>query len=240
MLEHIRRGIDGSYWIPRKHPETEAHLDTLYTRIEPLRWMPTHAELLTHYQGLARGTVAYIIGKGPSLDNLTMAMLMKFDGPIFCLNETIHKVKDLGVSDERLNVVQMDSDLQETCSPGSDRVPIFLSQRCANLYQTGHNPVIVDPMQLLLDENCLSGQFAIKLARTFGCVSACMVAFDGCLKHNFGYAKCIGYSSSRGGVPTRFREHRAMLLESAGKNFPLQWMTPRTGGKYEHVLPLSS
>ncbi len=240
MLENIRRGIDGCFWIPRKHPETEAYLDDLHTRVAPLRWMPKHAQLISLYTGKHKGVICNIIGKGPSLDYLTLAMLMKFDGPIICLNESIHRVLKTGVSIERLYVVQLDSVLQETCSPGTDKIPIFLSQRCSNLYLTGHNSVYIDPQQLLLDSNCLSGQFAIKLARTFGCIGACMISFDGCLKHNFGYAKCIGYPSSRGGIPTRFREHKAMLRESAGKNFPLQWLLPKEGGKYEHILPFSS
>lgn len=240
MLEHIRRGMDGSYWIPRRHEETEAYLDDLYLRVEPLRWMPKHAELITHYKNIHPETIGYIIGKGPSLDELTLAMLIKFNGPILCINESIHKVKTLGVSQDRLYVIQMDSSLEETCSPGTDKIPIFLSTRCANLYQTGHNPVVIDPTQLLLDSNCLSAQFAIKLLRTFGCVGACLVSFDGCLRHSYAYAKCIGYPSSKGGIPTRFREHKAMLRETAGKSFPLQWLTPREEGKYEHVLPLSS
>ncbi len=238
MLEHIRRGIDGSFWIPRKHQETEAYLDDLYTRVEPLKWMPRHAQLITQYTNIYCGQVGYIIGKGPSLDFLTLAMLMNFQGPILCLNESIHKVLTTGVSKQRLYGVQLDSQLQETCSPGPD-VPIFLSTNCANLYMTGHKPVVIDPNQLLLDGNCLSGQYAIKLLRTMGCVGACLVAFDGCLKQNYGYARCIGYPSSKGGVPTRFREHKAMLREAAGKSFPLQWLTPKEGGKYDHVLPLS-
>ncbi len=240
MLENIRRGIDGSYWIPRKHPETEAYLDYLHTRIEPLRWMPKHAQLLTLYTGIYKDKICSIIGKGPSLDYLTLAQLMKFDGPILCLNESIHQVLKTGVSQDRLYVVQLDSQLEETCSPGTDKIPIFLSPRCANLYLSGHNPIVIDPQQLLLDDGCLSGQFAIKLARTMGCTGACMFSFDGCLRHDYGYAKCIGYPSSKGGIPTRFRAHKSLLREAAGKQFPLQWITPREGGKFEHQQALSS
>lgn len=240
MLEHVRRGLDGSYWIPRRHEETEMHLDSLYIRIDTLRWMPRATQLITHYQNIFPNQIAYIIGKGPSLDYLNLEALIKFDGPIFCLNESIHKVLTLGVKQNRLYVVQMDSTLGETCSPGTDKIPIFLSQRCANLYQEGHNPVVIDPHQLLLDSNCLSGQFAIKLARTFGCAGACLVAFDGCLRKDFAYAKCIGYPSSKGGLPVRFRDHKVRLRESAGRSFPLQWMIPLEGGSFEHVLPLST
>jgi hypothetical protein len=239
MIEHVRRGMDGSYWIPRRHAETEAYLDSQFERIDTLRWMPKNVALITHYQGIYKDQICNIIGKGPSLDNLTLAMLMKFDGPILCLNESIHKVLTLKPSESRVYVIQMDSTLGETCNPGTDQIPIFLSPRCANLYQQGCNPVVIDPYQFALDSNCLSGQFAIKLARTFGCVGACLFSFDGCLRQNYGYANCIGYPSSKGGIPTRFREHKQMLLQTAGKNFPLQWIIPREGGVYDHTMPLA-
>jgi len=69
----VRHHADGTLWIPRADPETEASLDAKYDRWRPgeLRWIPRAADRRDWTDvrnGLDFGRQAVLVGKGPSLD----------------------------------------------------------------------------------------------------------------------------------------------------------------------------
>jgi len=69
----VRHHADGTLWIPRPDPETEAHLDGQYVRWRPgeLRWVTTASDRLDWtdlLNGAHHGRRCVLVGKGPSLD----------------------------------------------------------------------------------------------------------------------------------------------------------------------------
>jgi hypothetical protein len=223
---NIRKGIDGSFWIPRQDQETEAWLDSQYVRLpNQLRWVDKIPNVLNFFHNIHANKACYIIGKGESLDYIHK---VKFDAvhPIICLNESIHAIEELELPNTTL-VTQLDSTLGETCRP--KKATILLAPRCANLYSDLPNRFVVDPRSFGLDENCLSILYAISLARYMGCTVLKMVSFDGCMNGSIHYGKKIGYPSTRGGSPLRFKEHRPLINE-ATKNIAVEWLLPHNGG----------
>lgn len=218
----IRRGIDGSYWIPRKDKETENWLDRQYIRVgDQLKWHNKLPNMLSFFHNCHSNTTAAIIGKGISLDILK-AKHLKDHGCIIAINESVLKIEDLDL-DVPLYGTQLDHTLGETCRPSKLSTKLFCGPRCANLYDEGVTKLLADPTCFGLTESCISAVYAIALARHMGCIKVNMFAFDGCLKSNYDYARCIGYPSSRAGSPLRFASHR-QLIETAAKNIALDWV----------------
>lgn len=223
-----RRGIDGSYWLPRANPEAEAYLDSVYVR-QPnqLKWFPKIDKSISAvYKNTHKGKIAYIVGKGPSLD-LLQTKHIETDGPIIAINECIHVVERLFPNSVTYGT-QLDNDLGEVCTPKYSK--LFVGNRCANLYNKGVYKLIVDPMSFGLRDSCLSAEYAIMLARHMGCVAVEMYCFDGCVDHVFEYADCIGHDSSIGGPPERFASHKQIILDCARK-YPLSWVIPTAFNK---------
>ena len=72
----------------------------------------------------------------------------------------------------------------------------------------------------------ISAVLAIRIAKEFGCTIAHMVAFDACVNGTLGYAKAIGYSTSKGGKPDRFIGHKRMIEREA--TLPINWVKVTT------------
>ncbi len=226
---NIRRGLDGSFWIPRSDKETEDYLDGLYVRVKgQLKWVNKIPNILNVFAGTHQGTIACIIGKGVSLDFIKARFFSDPSSPIICINESIHQIEKLGLPNE-LYVTQLDSTLLETCRPTKPDTKMFVGPQCANLYLQGVIKYVVDPASFGLNEGCISAQYAVMLARHMGCLSIEMYCFDGCVENSFNYANCIGYDSGKGGPKIRFASHRSLIKETA-KNVPLTWITPRATG----------
>jgi len=220
----IRSASDGSFFIPRPDAETEEYLDSKHVRLaNQLRWVSRIPDVLDSYGGIYLNQTAHIVGKGPSLDVLKSEPFVD-GGPIFCINESIHKVESLSLVNP-LYCVQLDNELGESCKPEKPATKIFVSPRCGNLYGDNVAKVVVDPRALHLPEDCLSAQVAIVLAQHFGCNNGIMHCFDGCTGTDYKYAKCIGYDSAKGGAKIRFKSHRKVLVETAAK-WHLGWRTP--------------
>lgn len=69
----VRHHADGTLWIPRSDPETEAALDARYERWRPgeLRWVATassRTDWTDEVNGMEWGRKGVLVGKGPSLD----------------------------------------------------------------------------------------------------------------------------------------------------------------------------
>ncbi len=230
---NIRRAPNGMYWIPRNDKETEDYLDSKYERVpNQLKWVSKEPSQLKLFQNIHQGEIAYIIGKGQSLDHVTQA-LFDTNGPIICINESIHKIEQLGLSNPTY-CTQLDFELGETCKPKSAK--LIIGPRCSNLYDKSYK-YIIDPILLSLHDSCLSAQYVIQLAKFMGCSCLKLISFDGCLKQSYNYADCIGYSSGKGGPMTRFASHRPLIIETI-RGLPTDWILPEAGGKITTVNSL--
>jgi hypothetical protein len=220
----VRTASDGSLWIPREDAETEEYLDSKYVRLpNQLRWVSRIPNILDVYGGIHINQAMHIIGKGPSLDRVGEKGEFSDGGPIICLNESIHKIEEMELSNPTY-AVQLDADLKETCRPKKTTTKLFLSPNCGTFYQDGVTKIVVDPRSMNLPINCLSVQFAIALTKVLGCVPIILHCFDGCLTNNYEYASCVGYDSSKGGPKIRFKGHKQAIVEAAGQT-KLIWVT---------------
>jgi len=227
----IHQGLDGCFWIPRRCKETEEYLDSRYVRLpNQLKWINKLPNEIDFFKNLYENKLGYIVGKGPSLDYL-IKEVFKEDCPIIALNESIHKVEQVCTS-EHMFVLQMDKALGSTCLP--KRAKLFVSPWAADNYKDIEKYVI-DPRSLTLDQNAISAVVAVMLLRTFGCKAIQLISFDGCLEQNYEYAKIVGYSSTKGGSPLRFKSHKEPILQVA-KNLNVTWVTPGTHLKFKEHL----
>lgn len=219
---HIRRGIDGSYWIPRSDEATEAYLNANYVKLpNQLKWIGKIPSVMNLYKNIHKGQTGYIVGKGLSLDNVKNSYFAN-EGPVIALNEAIHKIEDLNLVNP-IYGTQLDEQLQETCKPAKPTTKLFVGPLCERFYDKDTYKIIIDPQSLGLRTGCLSVEFAIMLHRYFGCGNLVFIAFDGCLSNEFDYANCIGYNSSLRGNRTRFASHKGIILE-ATRNINIAWV----------------
>src|ERR1035437_3888987 len=154
----IRFGMDGCLWIHRSDPETEADLDGQYHRLpNQLKWYSKIPILLSELKNMFPDSLCYVVGKGPSLDNITAGCFPDPQAPIICINESIHVIEKLKLPNH-IYVTQLDSELQETCRPINARM--FYGPMCANLYETGVYKYLIDPHCFGLT-SAISAEFAI-------------------------------------------------------------------------------
>ena len=76
------------------------------------------------------GCRAYIIGKGPSLDRIDeiREQLNQLHTAIFCCNESIRKIEDLGLKHPSIYAVQQDSELEYDCVPRLSTTIHFMNE----------------------------------------------------------------------------------------------------------------
>lgn len=224
----IRRETDGTYVLSRRHHAAETYLDEHCIRMKgELRWRPkgvVRSELETLVP-LFKDKTCYIVGKGPSLDKISVFDFPDPTCPILALNEAIHKIETLGLLNP-LYVLVKDSSLKERCRP---KVAKVLATR-HNINWQGESQVYVfDPKDYKLPSNCLSVLAAIAVAKRLGAAKFAMVSFDACVNKDTGYADCISAESKEGGDPGRFLNHRPRIMKLL-TGYSTKWITPGSPG----------
>lgn len=229
----IRKGMDGSFWIARSCSETEAYMDAIYRRApNQLKWFSKKTDVVSGFKNLYLDNVAYIVGKGPSLDLIRANCFTEPSAPILCINESVLTIEKLSVLNDVFGT-QLDNEIEESCKPTKLSTKMFLGPMCANLYLDGVYRYDVDPASFGLGD-CISAQYAIMIARHMGCTRLELFCFDSCTTGALDYAKCVGYDSAKGGPKNRFLEHKEKILQTANK-MPLTWVTPRAGNTVSRI-----
>lgn len=222
----IRLNInDGSHWIPRADKVAEAFMDKHCIRVgRTLRWVPKFStgNKIESLKPLFDGQGCYIIGKGPSLDDLTYEYFTQPQWPIIALNETILIIERMGLPNPVFGL-QQDASLRNKCQP--QRSPIFVETKAANYYRSYKDAYLFENTRIGLHRSALSVSAAIKIARSLGVSSFELLCFDSCVNKKLTYAKCIGYAVTWGGKPGRFLTHKKKIVHSAA-DIPIVWTIP--------------
>ncbi|MCK9463140.1 MAG: glycosyltransferase family 77 protein [Proteobacteria bacterium] len=225
----IRWLADGSFFLARCKRETAAILDLQFIRVgKQFRWIPMQAtSFFIILKPFFNHKEVYIIGKGPSLDELVEDDFPDSETPIICLNESIHKIETLNISNP-LFVMQQDVGIKDSCLP--KRGTMIVSTQAKNFYTNkglGDRLFVFSPFALRLQEATLTVRCAIALARTLGSNKIVFYGCDASMKVGaFDYAKCIGYKSTRGGRVERFAKHKQIILKDV-KGLPSEFRWPK-------------
>jgi len=218
-----RYGDDGSIFIPRRHTVLEQYLDKHFDRVgRQLRWFPRIDDCLplADIKSSFKDQTCYIIGKGPSLDNLTKEHIG--NGPVIAINEAIHKVESLDLPNQ-IFMIQQDPNLKQTCCP--KKGTILIPSSIGHLYGKYSRLCAFTTAQLGLDGISPTVVVAIELAKLLGSNKFTLMCFDAYTQQRTDYAKCIGYSSDKHGKPNRFLR-QAIIIKKHLLDVEHNFITP--------------
>lgn len=208
----LRVMLDGSYMMPRSDPRLEEWLKDNATKDAgyDFKWWPrvSASQDARNLWPWFRDKEVTIIGKGPSLDRLT---LDEDGGPIICINESVHAVEKLTTGSRLIVAMQQDEDLMETCRPSRG----ILITNVRHLYSDFARKYHHDGLGL--QSTHITVEEAIELCKIWGARSIVFKCFDSCTNGSLDYARSIPYPSYQGGSPRRFREHKERIVSACGK-----------------------
>ena len=213
-----RSNLDGSYFIVRRNREVEEYFDSIGIR------MPNSLRWYLPYDGpqLDFTDTCYIVGKGPSLDNLRAE---HFDGvsSVLCINDSIHKVRDLGIKNP-VYMFQQDIPLKKTCIV--DDVISILDPKLRPIIGEHKNIHYIHPRSVGATSTVITCIFAMNTAKQMGVTQFKFMCFDACVTQKLGYADCVGYDDEHfGGRPDRFLDHRRRINDARGDS-TIEWIIP--------------
>jgi hypothetical protein len=226
----IRYLKDSSFTILHHDAKAEAFFDNKYCRVKnELRWYPIKADrdFLTKNKNLYKGQTCFIIGKGPSLDELTEADFYN-TGPVIGLNEAFNKLQTFNLQNPVYGT-QLDAWMKDACYP--KKGTLFTSPRAQIFYPDCSNAICVPPSTVGQRPTPGSFAYAIAIARIWGCYPLILYCFDAAMDKNCGYAKCVGYEPTNMGNPERFLGHRDAILKHA-TGIPLEFRWPIQGSNF--------
>lgn len=216
----IKQNANGNYWIAKANRQAEKYLDSRFERLlGSLEWRPFSkdfkykskyriVELKKKYKGLG-----YLVGKGPSLDDLTEKDFSDSMAPIICINESIHKIESLDIPNP-IFCIQQDAALRETC--WSKKGAMLLSYITQSWYHKHPNVYGYSPREFGLDmrKHPISAIMALQVMAYMGIKKVKLHAFDSIINKDVTYAECVGYAAEKGGDPNRFLKFARWILEA--------------------------
>lgn len=221
--QRIRRNLDGTFGIARKHRQAMAELDANFVRVPgELKWYAKgkSGHDINKLRPILKNKYVYMIGKGKSLDRLSKKDFPNPAAVIMCVNESIHKVESLDLPNVTL-AMQHDVRLQRKCLP--KKAAIIINPALLHWYHDIENKYILSPPFVDEPRACLTSILGLKLAKKFGCLKITFLCFDACIDGSLDYADCIGHTPSRGGNPQRFLEH-CQRIKLALDNHPHEFI----------------
>ena len=232
----VRPAPNGSWILPKKDIELERILDAnpqLIRMRRELRWFPKTENNIEKVFGKYKGKVASIIGKGPSLDQLSVADFPDSVEVIIAINESIHKVESLDLPNPTF-AIQQDASLRGTCRP--KRATLLIGNQVQGYYDNYPKTMIYYPQQFNLGPTSITANIAINVAKEMGVCGFRMLCFDACVNQNCGYAECIGYSPDVIAVRTRFLGHCDNMKKHL-VGYPVEWVTPEAPMPEQTPMP---
>ena len=193
------------------------------------RWYEHPDQLITleTLRATFEGRGCYIVGKGPSLDNLSRSNFDSHTCPIICINESIHKVESLGLPNP-IFAIQQDSKLHATCCPSHGT--LLVSTHAADAYAGFDKKYIFNPVAFKYTAGSLTVEIAVAICKKLGTREFRMLCFDAHQTGSTEYAKVIGYLPNQGGSVGRFLNH-AKIMDGILDGESVEFLTPAA-----HVL----
>jgi len=222
----LRRHPDGSVWMSKKNNKLAIeYMDVHFLRVgRELRWhYPiTEPQSVGHLKDKYKDMMCYIVGKGPSLDNVTEE-IFEPGRPIICINESIHKIESLRIPEDNLFLMQQDTGIN--CRPL--RATPLLYYYIKHLYPEIAKRYIFSDKDFGRQRHGLTVLVAIAAAKYMGCSGVGFVSFDACVNKKTSYAKCIGHppSKTHSGDESRFLQHR-QRIEQDTQGLDVEWIIP--------------
>jgi len=221
----VRHLPDGTIILTRKDANLEKLFDMQFTRVGKLKWIPKMLDdnKVESLESIFKNKTAYIIGKGPSLDNLTADAFADESSPILAINESITKIESLSLPNPTFLMVY-DMKKYKVKNAGvivPSGIKYLYNNRPTYSYNTSQ-------LKLKIKKS-LTALFAIEICKSLGVKDFHMISFDSCINKNTEYAKCVGRKSNAGGRdPKRFLRHKALITKLVDK-IPLTWILPFDG-----------
>ncbi|MBR4220331.1 MAG: hypothetical protein IKR81_04190, partial [Victivallales bacterium] len=137
--------------------------------------------------------LAYLVGKGKSLDTLTPLDFPDHEAPVLCCNEAIHTIEKLALANP-VFCIQQDASLKETCRP--ERSGWLLSSQAWGLGKGDAYPLAQKfiPDEHGLKSSTLTAAVALRLLAEAGTRRVVMLAFDAHVNRDCNYADAIGHT----------------------------------------------
>ena len=223
----IPKRIDhGGFQIPIANPKKTRHLENDWIQIDhPNRWYPRPQKFAAwaRLEKAFKGKGCYVIGKGPSLDDIRPTHFTNPDWPIIAINEAIKTVELLNIPNP-IFAMHQDTGVAKRSTPEDKTIMILTSKRCYRLHHDYWNKFILD--HYISRTACITPILAIRLGKKFSVTQFHMLGFDACCGVSNEYAKSIGYSAKRGGSLSRFKSHKSWI-EREAKGVTLTWVHPK-------------
>ncbi|HPT70871.1 MAG TPA: hypothetical protein PLE74_01155 [Candidatus Cloacimonadota bacterium] len=208
-VKNCRRDPLGRLILPKPNKQIEVILDRFAKRVEPLAWVLHPIEkrkIIGDTKDRYKDKVCYIVGKGPSMDNLKEKHFDP-DCPIIGLNQAIHKIESLNIKND-MYCVQQDSQLGEICwsKRGTMLLPYITSA-----WYTRHPSVFTYNMEDFNIPNNFHPQsicMATHIAKLWGCKKIIYYGCDSFINGNIEYAKSLNYD-----IRTKEQKLRANIGE---------------------------
>ena len=198
---------------------------------------------------LKGGDTVYIIGKGPSLDELTNQDFEEFpNAPVLCVNESVHAIEKLNIKNP-LFCIQYDK--LKGVSNKPKRATWFLSEYSWEAQNGERDGAIrYELNKIWPNKPNLTAATAISMAKLAGADQAVMLGFDAAFSKNCDYAKSIGHGPklpgksdtrfvlfSESGIPKRAVSENVRLIWQSPKDFWMVCVVLKSGGNYnmKHV-----
>lgn len=216
----VRHLTDGTVVLTHSDRNVEATFDKQFTKIGTLHWAPKMLDdkNIEDLKPTFEGKIAYIIGKGPSLDNLTANAFADESAPVLAINESIEKVESLDLPNPTF-LMMFDSKKFKVFKSG-----VVVPKHIRYLY--AHRPTFSYGSREIKVDKSLTALFAIEICKILGTVEFQLISFDACVNKNTAYAECVGTKSDAGARnPNRFLTHRG-LIDKATKDFKTTFVLP--------------
>lgn len=196
------------------------------THIDFIDCTPAGRQVVALFEGLcSKGEHGYLVGKGPSLDGLTVRDFPDEQAPIVAINEAIHAVERLRLKNP-LICLQQDASLALSCRPKESYW--FLSAQAWAKSRGDDYPRAVKffPKDFGYSARTITAAVGMRLLGLAGIRQITMLAFDAFFSAECGYANSVG--SAPGKNPARFIQFAKYLdgVHRQQNGVRLTWVPP--------------
>lgn len=182
---------------------------------------------------------AHLIGKGPSLDQLSPSDFPDPTRPVLAINESIHAVERLGLPNPIFSIVQ-DGRVAAASRPAQGTW--LLSKQA---WQAGNGSAhprafMFTPGDLNSKSSSLTACVAMQLLSRAGIKCIKMHAFDAKFGNEMKYAKCIGYEHVKYNKDkNRFKRYIGVMQRCADSlDIALEWIPPAPLWQVAVMVPI--